>query len=191
MVDDQYRIRKRRLIRDFLIIGISIVVGIYLQTSYLAEVLINFFSQLFFIPAAFLMGLLFSLTFTAAISTSVFLLLAQTTHNPLLIAILGGLGSVAANSIIYKFFKEEIIDDIKFLEKKYARKIAHKIIHSKLVVGLAPYIGALLLASPLPDEIGILIIAGANFKYTKFFLLSFALHTAGILAIVLIGQSLI
>jgi len=108
-----------------------------------------------------------------------------------LVALIGGLGSLAANSIVYKFFKEEIIDDIQFIEKRYAKRIAHKIIHSKTVIGLTPYIAALLLASPLPDELGILMLAGANFKYTRFFLFSFAFHTIGILIIILAGSALI
>lgn len=189
--DSKLKIRKRRLLRDFAIIGLSIAVAIYIQTSTTADILVGYFSSLYFVPAAFLMGFLFSLTFTAAISTSVFILLAETTHNPVLIALLGGMGSVAANGIIYKFFKEEIIDDIRFIEPKYAKRIAHKIFHSKLFVGLVPYIAALLLASPLPDEIGIMMLAGSNFKYTKFFLISFGLHTIGILIIVLLGKTFI
>lgn len=187
----EYRIHQRHLLRDFLIIGISIIIAIYIQLSATSDVLIGYFSGINFIPAAFVMGFLFSLTFTAAIATSVFVLLAETTHNPYLVALIGGLGSIAANGILYKFFKEEILEDIEALEPKYAKKIAHKIMHSKLFVGLIPYIAALMLVSPLPDEIGIMMLAGANFKYTKFFLISFGLHTIGILVIVLLGKTFI
>ena len=191
MEQEEYRIRKRKLLKHFLVILTSVAIAIYIQTSFVADVLVSYFSSIFFIPAAFLVGFLFSITFTAAISTSVFILLAETTHNPFLIALIGGFGSLAANSIVYKFFKEEIIDDIQFIEKRYARRIAHKIIHSKTVIGLTPYVAALLLASPLPDELGILMLAGANFKYTRFFLYSFAFHTIGILIIILAGSALI
>jgi len=191
MEQEEYRIRKRKLLKHFLVILTSVAIAIYIQTSFVADVLVSYFSSIFFIPAAFLVGFLFSITFTAAISTSVFILLAETTHNPYLIALIGGFGSLAANSIVYKFFKEEIIDDIQFIEKRYAKRIAHKIIHSKTVIGLTPYIAALLLASPLPDELGILMLAGANFKYTRFFLFSFAFHTIGILIIILAGSALI
>lgn len=191
MEQEEYRIRKRKLLKHFLIILISVAIAIYIQTSFVADVLVSYFSSIFFIPAALAMGFLFSITFTAAISTSVFILLAETTHNPFLIALIGGFGSLAANSIVYKFFKEEIIDDIQFIEKRYAKRIAHKIIHSKTVIGLTPYIAALLLASPLPDELGILMLAGANFKYTRFFLFSFAFHTIGILIIILAGSAII
>ncbi|OGD90252.1 hypothetical protein A3D07_04210 [Candidatus Curtissbacteria bacterium RIFCSPHIGHO2_02_FULL_42_15] len=191
MEQEEYRIRKRKLLKHFLVILTSVAIAIYIQTSFVADVLVSYFSSIFFIPAAFLVGFLFSITFTAAISTSVFILLAETTHNPFLIALIGGFGSLAANSIVYKFFKEEIIDDIQFIEKRYARRIAHKIIHSKTVIGLTPYVAALLLASPLPDELGILMLAGANFKYTRFFLYSFAFHTIGILIIILVGSALI
>ncbi|MDP2633105.1 MAG: hypothetical protein Q8P25_05300 [Candidatus Curtissbacteria bacterium] len=185
------RIKKRRLLRDFSIIGLSVIVAIYIQISDTSSTLVGFFSSLYFVPAAILMGFLFSLTFTAAISTSVFILLAETTHNPFLIALLGGVGSALANSLIYKFFKEEIKDDIELIEPEYAKKLAHKIMHSKLFVGLLPYLAALILASPLPDELGILLLSGSNFKYTKFFILSFAFHTIGILAIVLLGKTFI
>ena len=191
MEQQEYRIRKRKFVKHFLIIALSVAIAVYIHTSAVADVMISYFSGIYFIPSAFFVGFLFSITFTAAISTSVFILLAETTHNPFLIALIGGLGSLAANSIVYKFFKEEIIDDIQFIEKRYAKRIAHKIIHSKTVIGLTPYIAALLLASPLPDELGILILAGANFKYTRFFLFSFAFHTIGILIIILAGSALI
>ncbi|MBI3282766.1 hypothetical protein HYZ70_01685 [Candidatus Curtissbacteria bacterium] len=187
-MEENLRIKKRRLLRDFLIIGASIILAFYIQSSTAADKLVGFFSGFYFVPAAILMGILFSLTFTAAVATSVFILLAETTHNPYLIALLGGVGSVLTNSLIYKFFKDELILDLEALEPKYAKKIAHRIMHSKLFVGVIPYLAALSLASPLPDELGILMLAGNNFKYTKFFLLSFGLHTIGILLIVLFGK---
>ena len=190
-MEENLRIRKRRLLRDFLIIGISIALAVYLQVSAASETLIFTFSSIYYIPAAIVMGFLFSLTFTAAIATSVFILLSETTHNPYLIALLGGVGSILANGLIYKFFKDELLLDIEALEPKYAKKIAHRIMHSKLFVGVIPYFAALILASPLPDELGILMLAGSNFKYTKFFLLSFGFHTIGILLIVLFGKALI
>lgn len=190
-MEENLRIRKRRLLRDFGIIGISIIVAIYIHNSEAAHTLVGIFSSIYFVPAAILMGFLFSLTFTAAISTSVFILLSQTSQNPYLIALLGGAGSVIANGLIYKFFKDELIYDIELLEPESAKKIAHKIMHSKLFVGLIPFIAAVSLASPLPDELGILMLAGSNYKYTKFFLLSFGFHTIGILLIVLFGKQII
>lgn len=189
-MEENLRIKKRRLLLDFLIIGLSIILAIYIHKSQAADFLISYFSGVNFIPAAFVMGFLFSLTFTAAIATSVFIVLAETTHNPYLIALVGGIGSIAANGILYKFLKDEIIKDIEVLEPQYAKKIAHRIMHSKLFVGVIPYIAALILASPLPDEIGIAMLAGSNYKYTKFFLLSFGFHTIGILLIVLLGGAL-
>lgn len=188
-MDQNSGIKKRRLIRDFSIIGLSVLIAVYIQNSSISDIIIRSFSSFYFVPVAILMGFLFSLTFTAAISTSVFILLSETTHNPYLIALLGGLGSVLANALIYKFFKDELIFDIEQIEPEYAKKIAHKIMHSKLFVGLIPFIAAITLISPLPDEIGILMLSGSNFKYTKFFLTSFGLHTIGILIIVLLGKS--
>lgn len=185
---NQYRIRKRRLLRDFAIIAVSIAVALYIQSSQISELLVHFFSGANFIPAAIIMGGLFAITFSAAISTSVLIILAQTTNNPFLIALLGGLGSALANVVIYKFFEKEIISDIEIIEPKYAQRIAHKIIHSKLYLGLVPYASALLLASPLPDEVGMLLLTSANYKYKHIFLMSFGFHAIGILTLIYIAS---
>ena len=183
------KLKKTRLLRDALILIFSIFVAVYIQKLARAEHLIGYFSVWYYsVLAAFLTGLMFSVTFSVAISTSIFLLLGDTSVNPLLIALVGGLGSVAGNSIIYKFFKDDLMADISSLEPQYAKRITHNILHSKLFIGLVPYVAALLLASPLPDEIGIFMLAGTKLKYTNFFLLSFALHSIGILIIVLLGD---
>lgn len=188
--DSELRVKKRRLLRDFALIAVSVGIGFWLQSSSLAPKIVDFFSGLYFVPAAFLIGFLFSLTFTAAISTSVFILLSHTSQNPLLIAVIGGLGSICANGLVYRFFNKEILADIEFLEPRSAKHVAHKIMHSKLFVSLIPYIAALTLLSPLPDEIGILLLSGSKLKYTRFFLLSFGLHTIGILFIVFFGKEI-
>jgi len=127
VVEPPYKIRKRRIARDFAIIGVSIIIAIYIQTSFIADVLVSSFANFYFIPAAFLMGFLFSLTFTAAISTSVFLLLAETAHNPFLIALFGGLGSVGANSIVYKFLKKRLLMTLSTWKQDMPRKLPIKL----------------------------------------------------------------
>ena len=190
-MNQELKIKRHRLVRDFIIFLISIAAAIYLQNSSLADRFVGYFSGVYFIPAAFVMGVLFSLTFTAAISTSFFILLSETAHNPFIIAVIGGIGSVVANGIMYKLFHQEIMNDIELLEPKLAKNVAHKIMHSKLFVSFLPYLAALTLISPLPDEFGMLILSGSNFKYTKFFLLSFVMHAIGIFIIVVFGKSII
>lgn len=187
---NQYRIRKRRLVRDFAIIAISVAIALYIKNSQIFEILVNFFAGTYFIPATIIIGALFAITFTTAISTSVLIILAQTTNNPFLVALLAGLGSSLANFVIYKYFEKEIISDVEIIEPRYAKRLAHKIIHSKLFLGLVPYAAALLLASPLPDEVGMLLLTSASYKYKHIFLLSFGFHTVGILAIILLASFL-
>lgn len=188
----QTRIKKRRIARDGLILAFSILVAFYVQRILRAEHLLQYFSVWYFaVFAAFLTGFMFSITFTVAISTAIFLLLGDTPVNPILIAIYGGLGSVFGNSLVYKFFRDDLMEDISSVEPRYAKEIAHNILHSKKFIWLVPYIAAIALASPLPDEIGIFLLAGTKFRYANFFVLSFILHTMGILLIVLLGKEFI
>ena len=182
-------IKKKKLARDIIIVVFSVILAIYIQRLAGVDSLLSFFTNIYYvIPAAFLTGVLFSFTFTVAIATSVFIILGDTSINPFLIAIVGGLGAVFGNSLTYKFFKNDIIKDLKALEPKYAKEITRRIFKSKLFIWILPYVAALLLASPLPDEIGIFLLAGSRLRYANFFLLSFFSQTTGILVIVLLGE---
>lgn len=189
-MEDTFKIKKRRLLRDAIIITTSIGIAIYIQNSFITKYLVQFFSTAYFIPAAVLVGAMFAITFSAAVSTSAFVILSQTTGNPFLIALLGGLGSSLANSVFYKFFEKEVVSDVAAIEPKYTKRIGHKIMHSKLFLGLVPYLSALLLASPLPDEVGMLLLRSANYNTKHIFLLSFGFHAIGILVIIFLAGSL-
>lgn len=184
---EQIQIRRKKVLRDGAIIAISIFIAVLIHKSnYLEQILKSSFG-LYFAFGAFLTGIFFASTFTVAIATSVFLIFAQT-HNPLLIAIIGGLGAFVGDSLIFKFLKDDLIADFEYLEKLFPQRLARRIIHSKLIFWFAPIVAAIMIASPLPDEIGLLVLAGIKLKYHHFFLLSFLLNTTGILIIAIFGS---
>ena len=176
---DETQIRRRKLIRDGAIILLSIIAAILIhQFNYLENLLRGSYG-IYFALGAFLTGIFFASTFTVAIATSIFWTFGQT-HNPLSIALIGGLGAFVGDSFIFKFLKDDLITDFEYLEKHFGTKIAKRVVHSKLIFWFLPIVAALVIASPFPDEVGLLLLASIKLKYHRFFLLSFPLNTIGI-----------
>ena len=189
MMEDEPKIRRRKIFRDGLIISLSILIAVIIHQLRFLE---NFFEAstgTYFFLIAFVSGIFFASTFTVTISTSIFLSLVQT-HNPLVISLVGGLGALMGDTFIFKFLKDDLIADFEYLETHFPQKIAKRIIHSKLIFWFAPFIAAFLIASPLPDEIGLLMLAGIKLKYRHFSIISFVLNTLGILVITFFGKVL-
>jgi len=133
---------------------------------------------------AFLGGVLFVSMFTVATSALVLLTLAETL-SPVEIGFIAGLGAVVGDMIIFHFIKDTLsreIEDIynTFDQKKYVQKL----FHTKYFNWMLPVIGAVLIASPFPDELGVSMIGLSKMSTFKFIILSFILNSLGIFLIV-------
>ena len=179
--------RRKKLIRDVVLILLSIIIAIWLYQLKPLEELLKSISGINFAIGAFLAGIFFASTFTVAMASSVFLMLAKT-HNILAIALVGGLGAFVGDSLIFKFLRDDLIADFEYLEKHFEGRIAKRIIHSKLIFWFLPIIAAFMIITPLPDEVGLLLLASIKLKYHRFFLLSFPLNTVGIFILSVLGK---
>lgn len=184
---EELAIRRKKVFRDGLLIAISVFLAVLIHQSGNLEKLLESLFGIYFIIGAFITGIFFASTFTVAIAASVFLSFAQT-HNPLTIAIIGGLGAFVGDSVIFKFLKDDLIADFEYLEKTFPWGTAKRIVHSKMIIWFAPLLAALVIASPLPDEVGLIMLASIKLKYRHFFLISFVLNTLGILVISLFAK---
>lgn len=137
-------------------------------------------------------GIFYSYGFTAAPATAILLILAKT-QNIFLAAILGGLGSLFTDLVIFKFIRSSFSDEIEKLSKeKFILFIGNNILRWKwLKKALLPVLGAVIIASPLPDEIGVSLFAVSKQIPDKLFaLISFLLNTTGIFVVLLIGTAI-
>lgn len=186
-MNEQADSRKKKIYRDGFLIAVSILFAVVIYQSLDVEMLVNRLYGISFLLGIFLTGIFFASTFTVAISTSLFLLFSQH-QNPFLIAAVGGFGAFLGDTLIFKFLKDDLIADFEYLEKFFPEKVVQRIIHSKLIFWFAPILAAIMIASPLPDEIGLIMLAGIKLRYHHFFLLSYSLNTVGILVICLFGS---
>ncbi len=153
------------------------------------ETIIQSVSQLGFI-GAFLSGLLFASTFTVA-TGGLLLINLSNTLNPLLLIIFGVLGAVSADLLIFLFVKDQISTEVTPIYEKF---IAHhhlkKILHTRYFSWTLPVLGALIIASPLPDELGVSLMGISAMTISKFALISLFSHTIGMISLVLLAGAI-
>lgn len=133
---------------------------------------------------AFIAGALFVSTFTVATSALILLILAETL-SPVEIGLIAGLGAVIGDIIIFHIVKDDLASEIRDIYHQVDRKKHLKaLFHSKYFNWMMPVIGSLLIASPLPDELGISLMGLSKLNTGKFIIISYLLNSVGIFLIV-------
>lgn len=133
---------------------------------------------------AFVAGIFFVSTFTIATSALVLLTLAEVL-SPIEIALIAGLGAVVGDLLIFHLIKDNLFDEIKEIYSKIDRKNHLKnLFHSKYFNWMLPIIGAIIIALPLPDEIGVSLIGLSKLSTLKFIFISYVLNSIGLFLII-------
>jgi hypothetical protein len=132
---------------------------------------------------AFLAGILFVSTFTVATGAIILIILAERL-SPIEIGIIAGLGAMVGDLIIFRFIKDNLIQEVLPIYNRLGGKHVSAILHTKYFSWTLPVLGALIIASPLPDEIGVSLIGISKMKNYQFFILSFVLNAFGIFLVV-------
>lgn len=133
---------------------------------------------------AFFAGALFVSTFTVAIGIVVLLVLAEFL-SPLEIGIVAGLGAVLGDLLIFRFIKNKLITEINYLFRHIDKKRRlRQLFNSRYFSWTLPVIGAVIIASPLPDEIGVSLMGISQMNTLQFIPLSFILNAIGIFLVV-------
>lgn len=136
----------------------------------------------------FLTGIFFSYGFTAAPATAILLILAKE-QNILLAGFIGGFGALVGDLLIFKFIRHSFSDEIKKLSKERAFNNINSKIPRSIKKYLIPVLAGFIIASPLPDEIGVSLLAtSTTISRRVFSIMSYLLNTAGIFAILIIGN---
>jgi len=137
----------------------------------------------------FIAGIFFTMGFTTPFAAGFFIVLNPS--NPLLVGIVGGLGAVIGDLFIFSLIRFSFMDEFKRLEKtRTIRTIRNEMeIHfsHKVRLYILYAIAGLIIASPLPDEAGVIMLAGlTNIKPKVMIAISFLFNSLGILVMSLI-----
>ena len=187
-IDTEMNNHGNNLFRDLALVVLSVFIAIILAKTGTLKDLITSTQEMRFI-GSFIAGILFVSVFTVAPATVALGEIAQS-NSAIAVAIFGGLGALVGDFLIFRFARDRISQDFTYLVKISKSERLVSIFKLKLFRLLIPFIGALIVASPLPDEVGLAMLGLSRIKTSVFIPLSFLLNSAGILIIGLIAKTL-
>lgn len=140
----------------------------------------------------FAAGLLFSFGFTTPFAIAIFIEMASTV-NPVLGASVAGVGAMASDVLIFKFIRFSFMDEIKRLKRlrvfRWMVKREKEAVPTQIQKYIAWSIAGVIIASPLPDELGVSVLSGDTHVTGKpFAAFCFAMDAVGVL-IILVGTN--
>ena len=137
----------------------------------------------------FATGMLYSYGFTAAPATAI-LLIAADGVNPVAASLIGGVGGLISDLVIFRFLRTSLSSEIKRLARERPIRRLRKAIPKYMRKPLIPILAGLIIASPLPDEIGVFLLASTGISLRLFSLEDYLLSTVGIFLILAAGTVL-
>ncbi|MEK6957938.1 MAG: hypothetical protein AABW99_03100 [archaeon] len=136
-------------------------------------------------------GAFFVYGFTAAPATAALLILSKS-QDLVFAALLGGIGSLIGDLIIFKFVRASFMDEITELKEENVVKALSRSIPKGARKYVLPIVAGFIIASPLPDEIGVSLLASSESVTIKnFAIISYVLNTLGIFLILVLGQTIL
>lgn len=182
--------QKNNLTRDIGAIVLSIIVAIILIKTGAIEEILKQTRDLWFLDS-FIAGMFFTSVFTTVPAMVALGEIAQSSQSVLLVAIFGGLGALCGDLIIFRFMRDRFGEDIMRLIRTSGNGRLRSIVRLKSFRWLTFFFGALVIASPLPDELGLTMMGFSKTKTLLFVPVSFVFNFLGILVIGLVAKNLL
>lgn len=170
--------RKKHLLQDLILLSLSILLAVFITEAGFVHKLVSSLEGFKYL-GVIIAGTFFTSVFTTPISITILGEFSQTM--PLLsVAFLGGIGAMMGDYVIFRFVEDRMVEDLKYIFSFSKNKRFFSIFHTRLFRFFIPFLGALIIASPLPDEIGITMLGMSKIKNRVFFLISFVFNGLGI-----------
>jgi hypothetical protein len=184
----KYKKTHKPLFHDLLMISCGVVIALFLSKTGILDLIINNFTN-HYILASFVAGIFFTSVFTIAPASVALVHIAE--YAPLnWIAFWGALGAVCGDLILFFFIRDRFVDDVKKAIKPSTLRYLARSFHFGFLKWLSPLIGALIIASPLPDEFGITLLGISRIKLSFLIPISLAMNMLGIYLLILFGHLL-
>lgn len=174
------------VLRDIGVIALSIVVAVLLARSGIVGELLASVGG-FALIGGFLAGMFFVSVFTVAPAAAVLIELFRA-NSLLEVALAAAAGGLLGDWVMFRFLRDHIAADLAYLARRSPLRRLLAVFRLKCFHWLTPLVGALIVASPLPDEIGLALMGISGLRTALFLPLSFGLNFLGILALGLIAR---
>lgn len=133
--------------------------------------------------AEILAGALYASFVTSPIAVAMLFVLAKT-ENPIILSLLAGVGAAALDFLIVRIFQNNLNGDLNLLTRQFKLNLVKKFLKLLKLDFIIPLTGALIIASPLPDELGLYLMGTSELKNHQIIVVTYILNTTGILLIV-------
>lgn len=173
-------LKKSNIGRDILIIAASVMFAVFLVQEDIVTKLMSFTG---FLPVeAFFAGFFFTSLLTLAPATVAFAEMSQVA--PILhLAAWGAAGAVVGDLILFMFVRDVVSEDLAGLLRGSWGKKTKALFRTPLLSWAVPVLGALVIASPLPDEVGIAML-GLSKTHLRFLIpISYVMNFIGIVLV--------
>jgi len=136
----------------------------------------------------FIAGFFYVYGLTSVPATATILILAKD-HNPLLAIAAAAFGALLADIVLFLFMRYEFKDEMDRLPTRKFLGSKNKSLLHRIEKCLYMAVAALIIASPLPTEIGITMMASIKeISARKFMVIAYVLHTAAIAVIIIAAE---
>ncbi|MCC6405069.1 MAG: hypothetical protein IT405_01640 [Candidatus Yanofskybacteria bacterium] len=177
------------LVRDFATVVLSVLIAILLvRTHALADVLTA--TKQIEAVGSFVAGMFFTSVFTVAPAVVV---LGEMAHENSLavVAVFGGMGAVVGDLIIFRFVRDRLSEHLfELLRHQGVWRRARALLRFRYVRWFTFFLGGLIIASPLPDELGVSLLGFTRMRLSLFIPLSFVFNTVGIFLVGYLARAL-
>jgi hypothetical protein len=173
--------------KKFTVLLFSFVLAYLIVSNKYLENFFLYFSGLDYL-GAFFVGMGYAYGFTAAPATAI-LILMDKALNPFILAAIAGIGALIADILILQFVRHSFQDEIDYLKKEKFMLYLKKLVPSKIIYYLVPFFGWLIIASPLPDEIGVVLLSTEEkINEKEFIFVSWLINSIGLLLILILAR---
>ncbi len=178
------RIRRRArydLVKDIVFILIGAAIAFMLARTGGLDIIISWFDNS--AVASFVAGIFFTSAFTIAPS-AVALSHIIGHASPHTVALWGGLGALCGDLALFFFIKDRFAEDLRTSLRPSLVKHVLSSFHLGFMKWLSPFLGALIIASPLPDELGLTLMGLSRVRLAILIPVSYVMNAVGIYALV-------
>jgi hypothetical protein len=176
-------------VKDLGIIALSVVLAVILvRTDALVGLLTR--TEELEVWGSFITGIFFTSVFTTAPAIVTLGEIAQA-YPIFLTALAGASGAVVGDLIIFRFVRERFADHLmEVVGMQGGRRRFKHLLKLRSFRWLTFLVGGLIIASPLPDELGVALLGFSKLKVSGFMAISFVFNFIGILLIGIAARSL-
>ena len=186
--EDKARSLRMHIVKDVCLLLVSLGIAAVLLLTPSVERLLTSSMETEMLTS-FIAGIFFTSVVTTP-AAIVALVEIGTASSPWLVALIGGLGAVIGDLVLFRFIKTHFNTDMEqFLKTRRLRNI-FSLSRFRSFTWLLPFLGGLIIASPLPDELGVTLLGVTRLPAKTFIVISYLSNFLGILLIALVAKSL-